>query len=82
MKPFVGLPVAEAATCAYSADLDQPACGQPTTVHVLGWAEGWGWVVLNTCAGHLDIAKAGCAVIGGEHPAAGCSGEHHVPESQ
>lgn len=78
--PFVGLPSAPLATgCAYAADLDQPPCGQPVTVHLVGRAEGWGWVGLNTCAGHLSIARAGCAEIADEHPAEGCNGEHFAP---
>ncbi|MBM0275343.1 hypothetical protein [Micromonospora tarensis] len=78
MKPFVGAPTVDAG-CAYSADLDQPACGQPVTVHVIGRAEGWGWVSLKSCAEHAPVAVAGCVEIGDIHPAEGCSGEHHAP---
>ena len=80
-KPFVGLPtIPGGAGCAYAADLDQPSCDQDVTVHVIGRAEGWGWVALNTCGDHLGIARAGCAEIADEHPAEGCNGEHHLTD--
>ncbi|MEU7677935.1 hypothetical protein AB0C42_24345 [Micromonospora taraxaci] len=80
-KPFVGLPTTtDTAGCAYAADLDMPGCGQPAAVHVIGRAEGWGWVALNTCGAHLPIAKAGCAEIADEHPAEGCNGEHRLTD--
>jgi hypothetical protein len=80
-RPFVGLPAAEdlAGECTYSADLDKPACGQTVTHHVVGRAEGWGWVLLNTCADHLPIAVAGCAEVGDVHAAEDCSGVHYEP---
>ncbi len=80
-KPFVGLPAegVDTATCSYAADLDQPGCGQDVTAHVIGWAQGWGWVALNTCGGHQRIAEAGCVYVADVHPADGCAGEHSAP---
>ncbi|MEV2239453.1 hypothetical protein [Micromonospora sp. NPDC049891] len=80
-RPFVGLPTAEdrSTECTYSADLDKPSCGQPATQHVVGRAEGWGWVFLNTCTDHLSIAVAGCAEVGDVHAAEGCPGVHYEP---
>lgn len=79
MKPFVGLPTDAAPGCAYAADLDQPGCGQPVTVHIIGRAEGWGWVALSSCGSHAPIAAAGCAEVADIHPAAGCTGDHRAP---
>lgn len=78
-RPFVGLPSTTDGVCTYAAHLDQPLCGVPATVHVLGRAGGWGLVNLPTCDDHLSIARAGCAEIADEHPAEGCDGEHYAP---
>ncbi|WP_328344913.1 hypothetical protein [Micromonospora sp. NBC_00421] len=79
-RTFVGLPTVggQDAACAYSPDIDKPACGQEVTHHVIGRSEGWGWVALNTCADHLPFAVAACAVLD-VHTAGGCSGVHHEP---
>ncbi|GIH70314.1 hypothetical protein [Sphaerimonospora thailandensis] len=80
MTSFVGLPTPPgAAGCAFAPDIDREGCVEPATVHVIGRAEGWGWVALHTCGAHLSIAKAGCVEIADEHPAEGCSGEHYAP---
>ena len=62
MKTFVGLPT-EATGCAFSADLDQPACGAPPVVHMVAEAEGWGLVTLPSCLAHAPIARAAANVI-------------------
>ncbi|WP_416902741.1 hypothetical protein [Micromonospora echinospora] len=79
MKPFVGAPTSPGTGCAYAPDIDQPACDAPATLHVIGYAPGWGWVCLPTCAHHRDLAEAGCTRVTDVHPAHGCSGEHYAP---
>lgn len=80
MKPFVGLPRQDGlVSCSYAAGLDTPGCPAPTTVHIIGRADGWGWVALDSCDPHAPIAAASCAEIADIHPAEGCAGEHHAP---
>ncbi|MFI2663204.1 hypothetical protein [Micromonospora carbonacea] len=83
-RAFVGLPAAEdlVGECTYSAAIDKPACGQPAAHHVVGRAEGWGWVSLNACSDHLSIAVAGCAEVRDVHGAEGCSGVHYKPAGE
>ena len=57
MKPFVGPPT-EGEGCAYSAELDEPACGMPPGVHLLVRTPGWGLVALTSCGAHVGIALA------------------------
>lgn len=78
--PFVGLPSTLAdGNCAYADDIDTEICGQPATVHVVGRSAAWGWVCLNTCEAHHQIAAASCVEICDMHHAAGCPGEHFAP---
>lgn len=79
-RPFVGPPAATGFIgCTHATALDQPACGAPATVHIIGMAAGWGRVSLPACDAHRLIARAGCTQVVDEHPAADCNGEHHIP---
>jgi len=60
--PFVGLPT-DGHGCAFSPDLDTPACGAPAVVHILSEAPGWGPVALESCDAHSDVARTAGAVI-------------------
>ncbi|GIE75780.1 hypothetical protein Aph02nite_17300 [Actinoplanes philippinensis] len=57
MKPFTGPPT-EVDGCAYSVDLDQPACNDTPAVHIAALDRGWGLVAFSACAVHADIARA------------------------
>lgn len=65
-RPFVGLPEGTGDRCAFSAHLDQPACAERATVHLLSDSAGWGLVTLASCAQHLPLARA-AAVSVSEH---------------
>lgn len=79
VEPTVGAPTIDGGGCAFSADLDTPACGRPETWHVIGQSDAWGVVWLGACEGHHDIARA--AVRSPEsHRAEGCDGVHIAPE--
>lgn len=69
-KPFVGLPATNGG-CQYSRDLDQPQCGNPAVVHVIGQSP-WGRVGLPTCAAHMVIAVMALRELIELHPAQGC----------
>ncbi len=81
MRPFVGPPTDAPTTagCAYSAALNEPACGAPIAYHLIGRSGAWGWVALYACRIHLAPAEAACVEIADVHPAAGCAGEHYAP---
>lgn len=63
-QPFVGPPT-EGDRCAFSADLDCPACNQPATQHMLVDSD-WGVVSLAACPVHSGIARAAGKLLG-EH---------------
>lgn len=71
IEPFVGLPT-DGHGCSFSLGLDTPACGAPSTVHILSEAPGWGPVGLETCDAHSDIARAAGAVIAEHAYGPGC----------
>jgi hypothetical protein len=64
IQPFVGPPT-EGRGCAFSADIDCPACGQPSTAHLLLNSD-WGLVSLASCPIHVAIARAAGQLLG-EH---------------
>lgn len=65
-QSYVGLPT-DGAGCAYSADLDEPACGGRPTVHVAVNSAAWGLVALASCMPHAPSARASGDPIA-EHP--------------
>jgi hypothetical protein len=64
----VGLPTVAGAGCAYSADIDSPSCGNPTTVHLLVASVAWGRVALDSCNLHAGLARLSGDVLA-EHAA-------------
>lgn len=62
----VGLPTSATAECAYSRDLDTPACGEDATVHVAVRSAVWGVVSLASCGQHAPIARLTGELLG-EH---------------
>lgn len=64
--PFVGLPT-DGNGCAFSLDLDTPACGAPSATHIISETRGWGLVALASCDAHSNVARAAGVVID-EHP--------------
>jgi len=64
--PSVGIPT-YGKGCAFAADLDKPACGEPSTSHMIVHAEGWGLVTLQSCERHAAIARMAGDLVS-EHP--------------
>jgi hypothetical protein len=71
-EPFVGPPTEDGNGCAFSVDLDTPACGAAPTVHILSEALGWGLVGLEGCDAHSDIARTAGAVVAEHAYGPGC----------
>lgn len=72
MEPEVGLPT-DGSGCAFSADLDSPACGESETIHLAVQSTTWGLVALSSCDRHVPIARTTGQVLAEHAYQASCA---------